>query len=600
MKYLKNNRYGLCALAIIIFAVLLRLLLLSLGWPSSNSDEGTMGIMARHIAYNGEHPILFYGQSYMGAIEAYLAALFFHLFGPSLFTLRLAPLFLFSLFLASMYLLTSVLYTKEFALVVLLLLSLGSSAMFLRELYATGGSTQTLLFGSLAFLIATWLALSRGQVLSPGKRWLRYACYVGWGLVVGLGLWSDLIVFPYLVMSALFLLLFCWPDGRSWAPLCLLLGFVTGVFPMIAYNILAPSGQNSIFVLLGLFHGSQMHTSLSFLTLVTGVKATLQVSIPTATGIPACPVPALRYENNVNPPNTQCLALYTGWGVGYLLLWTVATFLTLQALWTLRPHYRFLKLARATAKHEVITAHFARFFLLASAGLALISYAISSAPLSLPASHARYLVGLLIVTPAVLWPLWRAASPIFRSSRRGWPFQWDRLWGWHSRRGGRGEERSGDACVAQGEQMQRNRTKGSAWLSAGILLLIGSALLAGTIGISGEFPATQAFNQRQDALIHDLLRMRTTHIYTDYWTCDRIAFISNEQIICGVIGTYLQPTHNRETRYWLTVSSDPHSAYVLPPDHSAIPALEKMVAAAGGDRAYQRLLLDGYVVYIPR
>ena len=82
--------------------------------------------------------------------------------------------------------------------------------------------------------------------------------------------------------------------------------------------------------------------------------------------------------------------------------------------------------------------------------------------------------------------------------------------------------------------------------------------------------------------------------------CDRISFVSNEQIDCGVIGTYLQPTHNRDMRYWITISSDPHSAYVLPPNHSAIPALEKKVAAAGGDRAYQRLFLDGYVWYIPR
>ena len=167
--------------------------------------------------------------------------------------------------------------------------------MFLRELYATGGSTQTLLFGSLVFLFTAWLALSRGQDLSPSRRWLRFVCYGGWGLVVGLGLWSDMIVVPYVVMN---------------------------------------------------------------------------------------------------------------------------------------PH---------------------------------------------------------IMTGASL--------PV---------------------------------------------------------------------------------------------------------NCDRISFVSNEQIDCGVIGTYLQPTHNRDMRYWITISSDPHSAYVLPPNHSAIPALEKKVAAAGGDRAYQRLFLDGYVVYIPR
>jgi len=137
-------------LLIIVLAVCLRLLLAALGWPTTNSDEGTIGIMARHIAYNGEHPVVFYSRNYLGALEAYLGAAFFRLFGPSIFTLRLGIILLDALFFASMYLLTSLLYTKKLALFVLVLLGLGSSAMFLRELYATGGSTQTLLFGTLA------------------------------------------------------------------------------------------------------------------------------------------------------------------------------------------------------------------------------------------------------------------------------------------------------------------------------------------------------------------------------------------------------------------------------------------------------------------
>jgi len=127
--------------------------------------------MARHIAYNGEHPVVFYSRNYLGALEAYLGAAFFRLFGPSLFSLRLGIILLDALFFASMYLLTSLLYTKKLALFVLVLLSLGSSAMFLRELYATGGTTQTLLFGTLAFLLASWLTLSYRQDLTSSRRW---------------------------------------------------------------------------------------------------------------------------------------------------------------------------------------------------------------------------------------------------------------------------------------------------------------------------------------------------------------------------------------------------------------------------------------------
>jgi predicted membrane-bound mannosyltransferase len=109
IKQLKISTYGIYAFIIIAVATLLRIFLIAQGWPHSNADEDTMGIMAMHIAYNGEHPIFFYGQNYMGTLEAYLAAGFFRLFGASVFTLRLSPVLLFALFLTCMYLLTSLL-----------------------------------------------------------------------------------------------------------------------------------------------------------------------------------------------------------------------------------------------------------------------------------------------------------------------------------------------------------------------------------------------------------------------------------------------------------------------------------------------------------
>ena len=52
-KHVGRNRYGVIALPIIAFAVCLRVVLTALGWPATNSDEATIGLMARHIAYNG-------------------------------------------------------------------------------------------------------------------------------------------------------------------------------------------------------------------------------------------------------------------------------------------------------------------------------------------------------------------------------------------------------------------------------------------------------------------------------------------------------------------------------------------------------------------
>ena len=112
IKQLKIGTYGIFAFLIIALATLLRIFLIAWGWPHSNADVDTMGIMAMHIAYKGELPIFFYGQNYMGTLQAYLGVAFFRLFGISVFSLRLGAVLFFALFLIIMYCLTSLLYTK--------------------------------------------------------------------------------------------------------------------------------------------------------------------------------------------------------------------------------------------------------------------------------------------------------------------------------------------------------------------------------------------------------------------------------------------------------------------------------------------------------
>src|SRR5437588_2235038 len=223
-KLFETHLNEICAFVIISVAALLRLFLISQGWPQTNSDESTMGLMALHIVQKGEHPTFFYGQDYMGSLEAYIGSAMFRLFGPSTFSLRLALIFLFVLFLISMYYLASLLYTKKLALATLILLSLGSDALLQRELEAIGGYPETILFGTLAFLLASWLALSFNQDHTKrGHRW-RFATYGLWGLVVGLGIWSNLLILPFVLMAGLLLIVFCWREWRTWASLSIVLG----------------------------------------------------------------------------------------------------------------------------------------------------------------------------------------------------------------------------------------------------------------------------------------------------------------------------------------------------------------------------------------
>src|SRR6266480_722049 len=130
------------------------------------------------------------------------------------------------------------------------LLSLGSEGMLRQELLAIGGYPDTLFFGTLVLLIASWLALSSNRdTLQRDRRW-RCVVFGCWGLAAGLGLWSDLLIAPIVLAAGLLLVLGCWREWRTWAFPCLLLGLVVGAFPLLIYNVTAQPGQDSLSVFL--------------------------------------------------------------------------------------------------------------------------------------------------------------------------------------------------------------------------------------------------------------------------------------------------------------------------------------------------------------
>src|SRR3972149_142944 len=76
---------GLVGTALV--AVGLKLSLLAAGSVPFNADEAVVALMARHIL-QGERPVFFYGQAYMGSLDAYLVAGGFWLFGEKVWVLR--------------------------------------------------------------------------------------------------------------------------------------------------------------------------------------------------------------------------------------------------------------------------------------------------------------------------------------------------------------------------------------------------------------------------------------------------------------------------------------------------------------------------------
>src|SRR5437667_4304626 len=209
---------------IIFSATALRVTLALLHWPSPNSDEAFMQLMALHINKFGEHPVFYYGQNYMGTLEAYVGALLFHIFGSSLLIMRFAMISFFVIFLTSLYVLTSRLYARRFALLTIVVLSLGTSSMFQLQMRSIGGYAEILPLAVLVLLISYKLAVlgKEASLLQKG------VLYTLWGLLVGLALWSDLLIVPYLLMAAVFLVLFCWRDLFTWGIWIVLLGFGVG------------------------------------------------------------------------------------------------------------------------------------------------------------------------------------------------------------------------------------------------------------------------------------------------------------------------------------------------------------------------------------
>jgi len=560
-KYLKIDFYKLTAIAIIAFASGLRVLLAALNWPPTNSDEGTMAIMALNVAYHGEHPYMYYGQDYMGVIEAYLGAGFFHLFGsPSLFALRLGVIFLVTLFFISTYLLSVKIFSRPLALLTLVVLSVGSIPLLTRQMIATGGSSQTLLFGSLVFLLATWLSSSyrRGSSL-PTKLW-RLAVYALFGLVVGLAMWSDMIVLPYLAMACL-LLLFCWRD-LLWAWLPALLGAFIGLQPSLRFN--AARGLNPLETLLKLAHGSNAVAPTTLSGILHNIQSTILISIPTATGFPFCPVTEMTFLGDNSPHSLQCTLAHAAWGGSYLLL--VLSALAFALFLLARLQFREKAVMGEFEYRQLLVRRAAQVLLIGAAVLTIFVYMFSSGPVDQPSFHARYLVGLLIATPALLAPLWSIASRL---------------------------------------DLRTVRSRFLAYAGRALLATACLILLIGTIIAFTEVPAAQAANQQRQALIADLEHAGIHHIYTEYWTCNNLAFASDERVICGVIDANLQPTHNRAPRYYDIVSADPLASYACPiniknttPNYNCLPALERMVGRAPAG-SYQRYVFGNYIVYRP-
>lgn len=220
-------------------ALALRVIVLASGAVSFHSDEGVVALMARHINQGLPIPAFFYGQAYMGSLDALLVALGFRVLGEHVLTIRLVES---ALYLATVALTTGLTLRltgqRGVALMAGLLASVPPMTMTLYTTMTLGGYSETLLFGT----VALWLGYDLSHEY-PTSLW-RWGLL---GLTAGLGWWTNGLIVVYLLPIALYLLASLrqrspgpsfsakWREGRGvgFAALC----FLIGSLPWWMYNV---------------------------------------------------------------------------------------------------------------------------------------------------------------------------------------------------------------------------------------------------------------------------------------------------------------------------------------------------------------------------
>ena len=277
-----------------------------------------------------------------------------------------------------------------------------------------------------------------------------------------------------------------------------------------------------------------MTTSLSY---VTGGSAIAHPHSP--------PAWFFGYSGSWQPPTNDVLS--TLWGIALIVLFAIGSATCIRVLrqrWDAPDERRgdALELAQVCGRLAMLTA----------AGLTVVAFAASPTPGVAPANNVRYLIGVLIATPAVTAPLWSPRS------------------------------------VAPGV---------GGLVRSAVLLLVAITLTLGTAqAYRDAAQGTDEATRRQ--LIDALRREGITHVYSGYLECNRLTFVSRERIICAVLSGDptggLRPGLDRYLPYRTAVQADPRATYVFRSGDS-----RNTVLARSTCHWQKRWRLVGYEIWQP-
>jgi len=226
-----TDRFWLAVGGVLLLALLFRLGLLSLDAFPFNSDEAIVGLMARHILA-GSWPTFFYGQAYLGSLDAGLVAAAFAAFGESVASIRLVQTFLFlAMILTTMLLARAAGLTLAACGLAGALLAVPPVNVTLYTTVSLGGYGEALVLGNLILLLTLRMLRQPGSV----------AYHVAWGALAGFSLWVFGLTVVYMIPAGAALVASVVAGRRATRAVALLaamaFGAGLGAAPMLAWAL---------------------------------------------------------------------------------------------------------------------------------------------------------------------------------------------------------------------------------------------------------------------------------------------------------------------------------------------------------------------------
>ncbi|MEL6149707.1 MAG: hypothetical protein AAFR56_08775 [Chloroflexota bacterium] len=217
---------------ILVVALIGRVLLIATGSISFHSDEAIVALMARHMT-QGEFPVFFYGQAYMGSFNVISTAAGFATIGESVMTIRIVQLVKFLLVVGTSYWATWHLSRNRVVSAVTgLTLAISHTMAAIYTATNIGGYAETLIFGNLLLILGYDLAREHLYSL---WRWIAL------GIVAGLAWWTNALIVAFAAPVALFIFWTLFRRAENRARYAGMIGvavvaFIVGGLPFWVYN----------------------------------------------------------------------------------------------------------------------------------------------------------------------------------------------------------------------------------------------------------------------------------------------------------------------------------------------------------------------------